>query len=121
MIGKVSSPGLVACSPSAIVRGTGIEVRSPAASERLTSSPASGSTPMILSPGANALAAVAQPEIRPPPDTGTTSASRGPASSSSSSPTVPCPAITRGSSNGWIGWSPRLVTRFRKMASRSSP
>ena len=42
---NVSSPGSVACSPSAIVRGTSMRTRSPAASERRVSSPASGSTP----------------------------------------------------------------------------
>ena len=42
---KVSSPGASDWSPSAIVRGTSIRTRSPAASERRVSSPASGSTP----------------------------------------------------------------------------
>ena len=58
---KVSSPGSVACRPSAIVRGTSIRTRSPAASERRVSSPASGSTPTTRIPGRKAFAAVAQP------------------------------------------------------------
>ena len=37
---KVSSPGMSACWPSAIVRGVSIRTRSPAASERRVSSPA---------------------------------------------------------------------------------
>ena len=46
MTGNVSSPGIGSCWPSAIVRGTSIRTRSPAASERWKSSPASGSTPI---------------------------------------------------------------------------
>ena len=43
-------------------------------------------------------AAIAMPEIRPPPPTGTTMHSRSGQVSSISSAKVPCPAITRGSS-----------------------
>ena len=54
-----------------------MRTRSPAASERRVSSPASGSTPIIRIEGRNALATVAQPAMRPPPLTGTGS-SRAP-------------------------------------------
>ena len=66
------SPGVVTCWPSAIVRGTSTETRSPARSERAVSSPASGSTPTTRARGASALTAVATPAISPPPPTGTT-------------------------------------------------
>ena len=72
---NVSSPGSSAWSPSAIVRGTSIRTRSPAASERRVSSPASGSTPTTRIAGRSAFAAVEQPAISPPPPTGTTSTS----------------------------------------------
>ena len=45
MTSQVSSPAMVTCWPSAIVLGTSTDTRSPARSERATSSPASGSTP----------------------------------------------------------------------------
>ena len=66
-----------------------MRTRSPAASDRRQSSPASGSTPTTR-PTPSARAIVAQPEMRPPPPTGTTSVSSGPASSISSSAAVPC-------------------------------
>ena len=60
--------GVGSCWPSAIVRGTWIRTRSPASSERLTSSPASGSTPTTRT-SRHASATVAQPAISPPPPT----------------------------------------------------
>ena len=76
MTSQVSSPAMVTCWPSAIVWGTSIDTRSPARSERATSSPASGSTPTTRACGASALTAVATPAISPPPPTGTTTVSR---------------------------------------------
>ena len=113
---NVSAPGIVACSPSAIVRGTSIAIRSRASSERRVSSPASGSTPTTRVCGGVRLAAVAQPATRPPPPTGTTSTSSGPASSSSSSAAVPWPAITSRSSYGG-----RASARARRPAPRRAP
>ena len=55
-------------------------------------------TPMTLIDGFTAFAATAMPEIKPPPPIGTTSVSRSGTASSISSPTVPCPAMTSGSS-----------------------
>ena len=49
-------------------------------------------------PGLSALAAMAMPEISPPPPIGTTSVSISGAVPSISSASVPCPAITSGSS-----------------------
>ena len=98
MTSQVSSPAMVTCWPSAIVLGTATDTRSPARSERATSSPASGSTPTTRTCGRSALTAVATPAISPPPPTGTTTVSRSSTSAASSSPTVPWPAITSGSS-----------------------
>ena len=53
-------------------------------------------TPMMRMSGFSALAAIAMPLMRPPPDSGTTMAARSGRSSSSSSAMVPCPAITCG-------------------------
>ena len=96
--GKVRSPGMSSCWPSAIVRPTGTRTRSPAASERRVSSPTSGSTPTTAHAGHSAVAAVEQPAISPPPPTGTSSTSSSPPSSISSSAAVPWPAMIRSSS-----------------------
>ena len=94
MTGKVSSPGIGSCWPSAIVRGTSIRTRSPAASERTKSSPASGSTPITRvsgdSAGDRGRAARRAGRRR---RRQTSSTSSGPASSSSSSAAVPWPAM----------------------------
>ncbi len=58
------------------------------------------STPITSISGFTALAAVAMPEISPPPPIGTGSTSMSGASSSISSAMVPWPAITSASSNG---------------------
>ena len=50
--------------------------------------------------------AVRMPDTSPPPPTATITASASGASSSISSPTVPAPAITSGSSNGWTSVRP---------------
>ena len=57
-------------------------------------------------PGRAARAASAMPEISPPPPTATTSVSSPGTSRSISSAIVPCPAITCGSSYGWMKASP---------------
>ena len=66
-----------------------------------------GSTPMMRMSGLIALAAVATPEIRPPPPIGTGRISRSGASSSISSATTPWPAMMSRSSNGWTKTRPR--------------
>lgn len=52
--------------------------------------------------------------IRPPPPMLTRTSVSSPASSANSSPTVPCPAITTGSSNGWTRVSPSSRNRFTR-------
>ena len=98
MTAKVHSPGWVSICPSAMWRGTGIWIRSPAASERLVTADARASTPTTRASGCSALRTVAAPAISPPPPIGATSRSSGPASSRSSSAAVPAPAAMRGSS-----------------------
>ncbi|MCH7705525.1 MAG: acyl-CoA dehydrogenase family protein [Chloroflexi bacterium] len=61
-----------------------------------------GSTPTTRISGAIALAAVATPEIRPPPPIATTSTSMPGDCLSISRPTVPWPAMTAGSAKGWM-------------------
>ncbi len=56
------------------------------------------STPMISMSGLMALAAMAQPAIRPPPPMGMTRASRSGASSRNSRAQTPCPATMPSSS-----------------------
>jgi len=92
---KVSSPGCSAIRPSAIVTGGGMVTRCPASRDWRVSSAAAGSTPMTAVSGSRALIAVATPEARPPPPTGTRTWSRpsGPAWTNSSRPTVPWPAM----------------------------
>jgi hypothetical protein len=51
--------------------------------------------------GFTALIASAIPEASPPPPIGMTTVSRSGTCSSSSSPIVPCPAITSSSSKAW--------------------
>lgn len=58
-----------------------------------------GSTPTIRTPGIRLRSQVAQPEISPPPPTGTITTS-GRHWSVSSTATLPCPVIVRGSSKG---------------------
>ena len=75
---------------------------------------------MISIPGLIAFAAVAIPEISPPPPIGTTSMSRSGASASSSSAIVPCPAIMAGSSNGGMKTKPSLSASAKALAWASS-
>src|SRR5690554_2407500 len=91
---NVSSPGISAPCPSAMVWGTSICTRSPASSERLVSSPAAGSTPIMRMLGNRPFPTVALPAIRPPPPIGTRSSSSSPTSSKSSRAAVPWPAMT---------------------------
>ena len=112
-IADVSSAGYLTAIPSAIVGPVG-------------ASPAKGAqaaawTPTSESSGRSARNAIATPEARPPPPTGITTVP-GPAGSCSASsrPSVPCPAITRGSSNAWTKVAPVASTWARAVATASS-
>ena len=61
-----------------------------------------GSTPITSTLGFSDLATVAQPAISPPPPIGMGKDSRSGTSSNISSATVPWPAITCRSLNGWM-------------------
>ena len=70
-------------------------------------------TPTTTTSGRRALAATAIPATSPPPPTGTTSASRSGWSASSSRATVPCPAMTAGSSYGCTSTRPSSAAMRR--------
>mmetsp|Transcript_27019 Transcript_27019/g.59309 ORF Transcript_27019/g.59309 Transcript_27019/m.59309 type:complete len:241 (+) Transcript_27019:133-855(+) len=101
--GKVLLPSVV-LSPSAMVwTGPSWSRIFPAFLLRKASLALAGSAPMILHPGSKPFTAVAMPPMRPPPPTGTITASRAadvswsqssPACSTSSRPAVPWPLIT---------------------------
>ena len=94
-MGCVSPPGDFTAMPSAMVYWPcGIDTPLTAA---YMAGKRSVCTPMISMPGLSALAAVEMPEIRPPPPMAITSMSSCGWSSSISSATVPCPAITASS------------------------
>ena len=98
MISRLIAPGLLTAIPSA-------RVWPPAAAARpfnalWTAGYIAASTPITSISGLIALAAVATPEISPPPPTGMINTARSGLASSISSPTVPWPAITAGSAKG---------------------
>ncbi len=97
---NVSSPGFLTHTPSAKRPGFSSVTRLPARMERYMQSLSAGSTPTTLTSGRTALTYSQTPAARPPPPIGTKMASsRRPASASRISlATVPCPAITSGSS-----------------------
>ena len=66
----------------------------------------------------SSLIAVGDPEMRPPPPTGTTTTSRSGTCSISSSPMVPWPAMTGGSSKGWTKTQPALGSISRALGVR---
>ena len=82
----MSSPGCLTAIPSAMVAPVGARPASGAH--------AAACTPTTRSSGRRAASAIAMPDARPPPPTGTTTVP-GPSGScsTSSSPSVPCPAI----------------------------
>ncbi len=98
---KVRSPVRFTAMPSARLcagsRSTGL----PASSAACIEGKSSVCTPTTRIPARRAFTATPMPEMRPPPPTGTTTASRSATWSSSSSPMVPWPATTPGSSKGW--------------------
>ena len=86
---RVISPGDFTAMPSAMVYGP-CGMVTPLSAAYMDGK-RSVCTPTISMPGLSALAAVAMPEIRPPPPMATASVSSCGWSSSISSPTVPCP------------------------------
>ena len=72
--------------------------------------PSDDSTPITRIFGLKLLAAIATPEMSPPPPIGTTMQSTSGQSCTISSPRVPWPAMTWASSNGWTYVSPSSRT-----------
>mmetsp|Transcript_7739 Transcript_7739/g.27204 ORF Transcript_7739/g.27204 Transcript_7739/m.27204 type:complete len:380 (+) Transcript_7739:493-1632(+) len=80
-----------------------------------------GSTPITLTSGRTLLTNAATPAASPPPPMGTNTASSLPAHCRSISiATVPCPAITAGSSKGWMRVRPSSRARLSAYACVSS-
>ena len=63
-------------------------------------------TPTMRTSGLSARSAIAIPAASPPPPIGTTTVPSSGSCSTSSSPIVPCPAITRSSSKAWTNVAP---------------
>mmetsp|Transcript_6678 Transcript_6678/g.16148 ORF Transcript_6678/g.16148 Transcript_6678/m.16148 type:complete len:361 (-) Transcript_6678:144-1226(-) len=97
---NVSAPTSVTAVPSANVPTLGSSTRSPAARLRAMASASSLSTPYTFTSGRSRFSTAAMPAISPPPPTGTNTASTSSHCRKISNPTVPCPAITAGWSNG---------------------
>src|SRR5215203_5622801 len=99
----VRSPGFFTKTPSAIVKP-----------ER----PAW--TPTMRRSGLRSRRAIPIPDASPPPPTGMRTVSACATCSASSSPIVPWPAMTCGSSNGWMNVAPRSSTSAMAAAIASS-
>ena len=99
--GKVISPTRLTAMPSAMVSPTEARRGPPESRAVCMLGQAAASTPTMRTAGRRARIAVAIPDTRPPPPTGTTTVSRSGACSRSSSPIVPWPATTISSSNAW--------------------
>ena len=98
---NVSSPTCLTAVPSENRPTSSSVMRSPALTERIIASESAIWTPMTLISGRTALMYAATPEMRPPPPMATNTAWIGRwCWRRISMPTVPCPAITSGSSNG---------------------
>src|SRR2546428_5007680 len=115
-ISNAVRPAIGAVRPSAIVSMRSSRFGAPLSSAtRIVGAPRV-STPTTRTPVRRSVSATARPAMRPPPPTATTTRPTFGSSSSISRPIVPCPAITSGSSCGWISVAPRDV---RSASSRS--
>jgi hypothetical protein len=83
-----------------------------------------GGSPAAAARDSSPRTAVAMPPISPPPPTAITSTSRSGCARSISSAIVPCPAITAGSSKGWMKTRPSRSaspSACSRAASKPSP
>ncbi len=106
--------------PSAIVVTRSRRCAVPAFIDGSRQAAPSACTPTMRTVGARWCRAVAMPEIRPPPPTGTTTVSASGQSSAISRPTVPCPAMTSGWSKGLANTAPVASARSWARAMASS-
>ncbi len=97
---SVSSPGRLTAIPSAMVRADWTATGFPSLSDSRTGAQLEAWTPITSIEARADFSAIATPLTSPPPPTGTITRARSSTCSSNSSPIVPCPAITSGSSNG---------------------
>ena len=109
--GSVRTPARRTSMPSASVTDGASVTGSCSSSARCIDGTRAVCTPMIWMRGLISFIATAMPLMRPPPPTGTITASRYGFCSSSSRPMVPCPAMTASSSKAWM--------KVRPCASRS--
>ena len=86
--------------PSQIVLAERVPIGRWAASDSTYGAQASAWTPTTFAPGTRDLIAIATPDANPPPPSGTTTSRVAGAWRAISSPTVPAPATTSGSSKG---------------------
>jgi hypothetical protein len=114
------SPARRTATPSAMVWTRGSSHMQPCSMQCFSVGAPSGSTPITFIEGLNALAAIAIPETRPPPPTGTSIHWQSGSSFSISRAIVPWPAITASSSKGCINRSPFSFSRRRASAYASS-
>ncbi|MDT4818725.1 hypothetical protein FQZ97_518250 [compost metagenome] len=100
---KVSLPTSLTAVPSENRPTSFSSMRLPASTERFIASESTVCTPITLISGRTALMYEATPEISPPPPMATKTAWIGPGCwRRISMAMVPWPAITSGSSNGWM-------------------
>ena len=102
----MSSPGRLTAIPSAMVSQDGSAIGSPAASEAGKDALPAAWTPTMRTSGRSARKATAIPEMSPPPPTHTTTVVASGTCAAISRPTVPCPAMMSGWSNGWTKTRP---------------
>ena len=114
-IWKVISPGFLTAMPSAKVLAVSDAYQSPLRNDSAMADAPAACTPKTWQEGLRLLTAQATPEMRPPPPTGTTTASTPSSWSMISRPMVPWPQITSSSSYGWMRVAP--VFSWRRTAS----
>ena len=113
--GPVNAPGRFTAMPSASVTTGPAGDGPPAYGAQIAAC-----TPTMRTDGSSVFTAMATPDTSPPPPTGTTTQARSARSSTSSRPSVPWPATTAGSSNGWQNAMPASSDRRRAAATASS-
>ena len=106
-VGQGQSDTRFTAIPSAMVSMRSRVTTRPAARDADIDAAPSASTPTSLTSGRSALRAAPTPLMSPPPPMATATVPASAACSASSRPSVPCPAMTSGSSNGETNVAPR--------------
>jgi len=100
--GHISASTIGAPMPSTNVGVRGDSTGRPASNAARSGAAVSTSHPYTRTSGLAARIAAAMPQLSPPPPNGTSTASTSGASSRTSSPMVPLPAMTPTSETGWM-------------------